>query len=92
MAKKLENMTTDERIAHWEKERNKQRIERTKIFESLPIDMKNTIIDLLNAVDPVIETALHEGGVRYLSAFDLQHLRDEVETSRRILGLEKHHG
>jgi hypothetical protein len=54
--------------------------------------MKNTIIDLLNAVDPVIETALHEGGVRYLSAFDLQHLRDEVETSRRILGLEKHHG
>jgi hypothetical protein len=92
MAKKLENMTTEERIAHWEKERNKQRLERTKIFESLPLDMKNTILDLLNAVDPVIETALYEGGVRYLSAFDLQHLRDEAETSRRILGLEKHHG
>ena len=92
MAKKLENMTYEERIAYWEKERDKQRLKRIKVFESLPLDIKNTIIDLLNAVDPVIETALHDGGVRYLSAFDLQHLRDKAEMSRKILGLEKHHG
>ena len=89
MAKKLENMTMDERYAYFEKKREKEKADRQKIIDNLPIEMVNSVIDLINAAEPVVETALHEGGVRYLSIYDMQKLQDELYMARKQFNIER---
>jgi hypothetical protein len=40
MAKKLENMTMDERIAYWDKQREKERIKRRDRIGKLSIEQR----------------------------------------------------
>tara|TARA_R100000988_G_scaffold100016_1_gene69968 strand:+ start:194 stop:466 length:273 start_codon:yes stop_codon:yes gene_type:complete len=84
MAKKYENMTHEERCEYWAKEREKERAERQKVIDAMPKDMIQLIIDIADKAHRVVDTGGYgcNGGVRYLTAFDLQELEDVVDQVR----------
>ena len=82
MAKKLENMTMDERIAYFEKQREKERIQRRDRIGKLSIEQRAAVISVYNLLDSVLDVALYPdmGGIRAVSAYDLQELSDAKDT------------
>ena len=82
MAKKLENMTTDERIAYWAEQREKERIQRRDRIGKLSIEQRAAVISVYNLLDSVLDVALYPdlGGIRAVSAYDLQELSDAKDT------------
>ena len=78
MAKKLHNMTTDERIAHFEKEREKKRIRRRNRIGKLSIEQRASVIEVNKLVDSILDIALYPdmGGIKMVSAYELQELSD----------------
>ena len=81
MPKKLKNMTENERIAYWESEREKARIQRRNRIAKLSMDQRAAVINVNELLDRVLEIALYPdmGGIRMVSAFDLQELSDAME-------------
>ena len=81
MAKKLENMTTDERIAHWEKKREKDKADRAVKINMLSSQQKDAVVKIQQCLDRFLDTAIYPdmGGVRAVSAYDLQELYDASE-------------
>ena len=77
MAKKLENMTTDERIAHWENERRKASINRQDRINKLNFDQRTAVTDLHKKLQTVLDTALDVdmGGIKSVSLFEMQELQ-----------------
>ena len=82
MAKKLQNMTHDERIAYWENVRDKERIDRRNRIAKLSIDQRAAVININKLLDKVLDVALYPdmGGIRMVSAYDLQELSDAMDT------------
>ena len=82
MAKKLHNMTTDERIAYFAKEREKERIQRRNRIDKLSIEQRAAVIKVNELLDRVIDIALYPdmGGIKMVSAYDLQELSDAKDT------------
>ncbi len=82
MAKKLHNMTHDERIAHWENVREKERINRRNRIAKLSMEQRAAVIDINKLLDKVLDVALYPdmGGIRMVSAYDLQELSDAMDT------------
>ena len=78
MAKKLENMTQDERIEYWANVREKERIKRRNRIAKLSMEQRAAVISVNNILDSVLDTALHPdmGGIRAVTAFDLQELSE----------------
>ena len=76
--KKLHNMTTDERIAHFEKEREKERIRRRNRIGKLSIEQRAAVIEVNKLVDSILDIALYPdmGGIKMVSAYELQELSD----------------
>ena len=81
MPKKLKNMTDDERVAYWKSEREKARIQRRNRIAKLSMDQRAAVINVNELLDRVLEIALYPdmGGIRMVSAFDLQELSDAME-------------
>ena len=81
MTKKLHNMTSDERIAHWENVREKERINRRNRIAKLSMDQRAAVIDINKLLDKVLDVALYPdmGGIRMVSAYDLQELSDAMD-------------
>lgn len=84
MPKKLENMTQDERIAYWEKVRKKEQINRKIRIDRLSKEQRAAVVSVHNLLDSVLDIALYPdmGGIRSVSAFDLQELSEAMETLR----------
>tara|TARA_E500000318_G_scaffold39846_1_gene38313 strand:+ start:681 stop:956 length:276 start_codon:yes stop_codon:yes gene_type:complete len=82
MAKKIENMTLDERIAHFEKEREKEKKQRQMTVNLLSPLQQAALYNINSKLDNIVDTALYPdlGGIRSVSAFDLQELNDAWET------------
>ena len=82
MAKKLENMTHEERIAHWENVREKERLNRRNRIAKLTMDQRVAVININTLLDKVLDVALYPdmGGIKAVSAYDLQELSDAMET------------
>ena len=82
MGKKLHNMTHDERMEHFENEREKERINRRNRIAKLSMDQRAAVIDINKLLDKVLDVALYPdmGGIRMVSAFDLQELSDAMDT------------
>ena len=80
--KKLSNMTTDERIAYWEQEREKERIKRRNRIGKLSIDQRAAVIEVHKLLDSILDTALYPdmGGIKAVSAYELQELSDAKDT------------
>lgn len=78
MVKKLENMNTDERIAYWANVREKERIQRRNRIGKLSIEQRAAVIKVYELLDSILDTALYPdlGGIRAVSAYDLQELSD----------------
>ena len=81
MPKKIENMTDDERIAHWAKVREKEKAERAVKINQLTYAQRMAVVEVHKWLDNVLDTALYPdmGGIRSVSAFDLQELSDAKE-------------
>ena len=82
MAKKLQNMTQDERIAYWENQREKERIQRRNRIGKLSIDQRAAVIEIYKLLDDILDTALYPdmGGIKMVSAYSLQELSDANDT------------
>ena len=82
MAKKLQNMTSEERIAHWENVREKERIDRRNRIAKLTIDQRVAVIKVNELLDKVLDTALYPdmGGIKAVTVYDLQELSDAMDT------------
>ena len=78
MAKNLQNMTADERIAYWEQEREKERIKRRNRIGKLSIDQRAAVINVNKLLDSILDIALYPdmGGIKMVSAYELQELSD----------------
>ena len=74
-------MTSDERIAHWENVREKERINRRNRIAKLSMEQRAAVIDINKLLDKVLEVALYPdmGGIRMVSAYDLQELSDAMD-------------
>ena len=82
MTKKLQNMTQDERIAYWENQREKERIQRRNRIGKLSIDQRAAVIEVYKLLDDILDTALYAdmGGIKMVSAYSLQELSDANDT------------
>ena len=78
MAKKLHNMTQDERIAYWENQREKEKSERAVKINKLSLEQRMAIVELHKLLDDILDTALYPdmGGIKMVSAYSLQELSD----------------
>jgi len=78
MAKKYENMTTDERIEYWNKEREKARKLREEKINHLDEHQRKALVELQKYLERVLDIALYPdmGGIKAVSAYDLQELAD----------------
>ena len=81
MAKKLENMTTAERIAYWENVREKERINRRNRIAKLTMEQRAAVININKLLDTVLNVALYPdmGGIKAVTAYDLQELSDAMD-------------
>lgn len=77
-------MTQDERIAYWEKVRKKEQINRKIRIDRLSKEQRAAVVSVHNLLDSVLDIALYPdmGGIRSVSAFDLQELSEAMETLR----------
>ncbi len=76
--KKLSNMTTDERIEYWAAQREKERIKRRNRIAKLSLDQRVAIIKVNELLDSILDIALYPdmGGIKMVSAYELQELSD----------------
>lgn len=82
-------MTQDERIAHWEKVREQDKQKRWSSMNKLQPMQQAALYSIDSKLDNFLETALYPdmGGIRAVSAFDLQELSDAWETLRHQFNL-----
>ena len=91
MVKKLENMTTDERIAYFADVREKERIQRRNRIGKLSIDQRAAVIKVHELLDNILDIALYPdmGGIAAVSAYELQelsHAKDTLEFQFNLKG------
>jgi len=81
MAKKLKNMTQDERIAYWENIREKERLNRRNRIAKLSMEQRVAVININKLLDTVLDVALYPdmGGIKAVTAYDLQELSDAMD-------------
>jgi len=81
MAKKLQNMTQDERIAYWENIREKERLNRRNRIAKLSMEQRVAVININKLLDTVLDVALYPdmGGIKAVTAYDLQELSDAMD-------------
>lgn len=80
--KKYENMTQDERIAYWDKQREQDKQKRQSCMNKLQPMQQAALYSINSKLDAILDTALYPdmGGIRAVSAFDLQELSDAKDT------------
>ena len=89
--KEYHNMTPKQRMAYWEKIREKERIQRRNRIGKLSIDQRAAVIKVHELLDSILDTALYPdmGGVRAVSAYDLQELSDAKDVLQFQFNLTK---
>ena len=95
MAKKLENMTQDERIAYWAAQREKERIQRRDRIAKLSLDQRVAVINVYQLLDEILDTAMYPdlGGIKAVTAYDLQELADAKDRLRNEFNFDvREHG
>ena len=84
MGKKKEyhNMTPKQRMAYWEKLREKDKAERAVKINKLSLEQRKAVVEVNRLLDSILDTALYPdmGGIKMVSAYDLQELSDAKDT------------
>ena len=80
--KEYHNMTPKQRMAYWEKIREKEKQQRSKRVDKLSDEQRKAVTAVYKLLDNILDTALYPdmGGVRAVSAYDLQELSDANDT------------
>ena len=80
--KEYHNMTPKQRMAYWEKIREKERIQRRNRIGKLSIDQRAAVIKIHELLDSILDTALYPdmGGIAAVSAHELQELYHAKDT------------
>ena len=80
--KEYHNMTPKQRMAYWEKVREKEKQQRSKRVDKLSDEQRKAVTAVYKLLDSILDTALYPdmGGVRAVSAYDLQELSDANDT------------
>ena len=80
--KEYHNMTPKQRMAYWEKIREKEKQQRSKRVDKLSDEQRKAVTAVYKLLDSILDTALYPdmGGVRAVSAYDLQELSDANDT------------
>lgn len=78
MAKKYENMTHDERMVYWQKEREKEYKLKQKHIDCLMPSQVKALKDMDKLLTSVLGTAMYNdmGGMRMVSMVDMQDLEE----------------
>ena len=81
MAKKLQNMTPEERIAYWQNQRAKERADRWRRMNHLTHDQRATVLDTQKLLQEMLDTALDVdmGGIKAVTVYDLQKLQEMAD-------------
>lgn len=76
------NMTPKQRMAYWEKLREKDKAARAVKINKLSLEQRKAVVEVNRLLDSILETALYPdmGGIRAVSAYDLQELSDAKDT------------
>ena len=82
MAKKYENMTMDEKIAYNKKKQQRDKEDRELLINQLSYDQRMAVINVDKWLSRVLDVALYPdmGGIRMVSAYELQELSDASDT------------
>lgn len=84
MGKKIEyhNMTPKQRMAYWEKLREKDKAARAVKINKLSLEQRKAVVEVNRLLDSILDTALYPdmGGIKMVSAYDLQELSDAKDT------------
>ena len=80
--KEYHNMTPKQRMAYWEKIREQEKQQRSKRVDKLSDEQRKAVTAVYKLLDNILDTALYPdmGGVRAVSAYDLQELSDANDT------------
>ena len=89
--KEYHNMTPKQRMAYWEKIREKERIQRRNRIGKLSIDQRAAVIKIHELLDSILDTALYPdmGGIAAVSAYELQELSHANDTLQFQFNLTK---
>ena len=76
------NMTPKQRMAYWEKLREKDKAARAVKINKLSLEQRKAVVEVNRLLDSILETALYPdmGGIKMVSAYDLQELSDAKDT------------
>ena len=76
------NMTPKQRMAYWEKLREKDKAARAVKINKLSLEQRKAVVEVNRLLDSILDTALYPdmGGIRAVSAYDLQELSDAKDT------------
>lgn len=89
MTKKLENMTSEERITYWAKEQEKERKERQKILDKLSPEMLDAVYKLQRLSLDVAHDALYESTPKYISCQLFHDLHDASCAIRNLFNIDR---
>lgn len=78
MAKKLENMTQNERLAYWAKQQEAERDARQVRIDNLDEKQMQAIKDVYKLASSITDDALYHGGVRCIPCDDFNQLEDKL--------------
>lgn len=76
------NMTPKQRMAYWEKLREKDKAARAVKINKLSLEQRKAVAEVNRLLDSILDTALYPdmGGIKMVSAYDLQELSDAKDT------------
>ena len=80
--KEYHNMTPKQRMAYWEKIREKEKQERSKRVDKLSDEQRKAVTAVYKLLDSILDTALYPdmGGIAAVSAYELQELSHANDT------------
>ena len=83
------NMTPKQRMAYWEKLREKDKAARAVKINKLSLEQRKAVVEVNRLLDSILDTALYPdmGGIRAVSAYDLQELSDAKDTLQHQFNL-----
>ena len=80
MEKKLEDMTVNQRIRYWEKERQKERKVRQEAIDKLSAEQLLAVHTMYKLSKEITNEALNGGGVRYIYCDQFNELEEAVQS------------
>jgi hypothetical protein len=87
--KKLENMSTDERIEYWAKVREKERDARQVRLDNLSPEQLLSVYKMYKLSKEITFEALNGAGVRYIYCDTFNELEDTIEAVRNQFNMEE---